>query len=186
MKNMVIAAAVMVCGFCYAADTKVAVVDMQKALRSHPETERAETVLEGKLKEIEEQRKNVLARLEKLQDEIKDIMEQTQNKALADAKREELRAKAEEKLKELRRQDMEAKKSLDGSNKDLAEQKLGMHKRIVDEISAIVARYADEKGFDIVVDSAGISMSGMPAVVFAKKGMDITEDIVKKVSAAGK
>jgi Skp family chaperone for outer membrane proteins len=171
-----------VCGMCIAGEQKIAVVDMNELLKSHPETEQAEAVLEETVKEIEAEKEKLMSKLEGLRDEVEGIMNQAKNRALSDGKRKKLKSAAEEKYKELRKMDFQAKKTMSQRKMELNEQKMMMHKRIVEEISEKVAKYADKKGYAFVLDKAGIGMSGMPAVIHADEDADIT-DAIKKLLA---
>ncbi len=178
-KSVLLAVFVFVCGLCMGAEQKIAVVDMNKLLRVHPETQQAETVLEEQIDEIEGEKERLMEKLGKMRDEVEEVAKQSQNRALSDKKRDQLREEAEAKFKELRRMDMEAKKELDTRRKDLAEQKMMMHKRIVGEISEAVKEYAEKNGYTFVLDAGGVGVSGMPAVIHASDSADITEDIQK-------
>jgi len=173
---------VMACGVSMAAEQKIAVVDMNKLLRAHPETEKAESVLESQIDELEKEKDLLMEKLGKMRDEVEEVMKQAQNRALSEKKREELREEAEKKFKQLREMDIEAKKEMDGRKKDVAEQKMLMHKRIVGEIAETVKEYAKKKGYLFVLDSAGVGVSGMPAVIHADESADITEEIRKLIS----
>ena len=59
-----------VCGMCIAGEQKIAVVDMNELLKSHPETEQAEAVLEETVKEIEAEKEKLMGKLEGLRDEV--------------------------------------------------------------------------------------------------------------------
>jgi len=180
-KLLIMAFAAMVGGACFAAEQKIAVVDMNKLLRGHPETTTAETVLEAQVAEIEQEKEALMEKLGKLRDEVDAVMKQAQNRALSEAGRDALKSEAEEKYQDLRKMDFEAKKTLDSRKKDLSEQKLMMHKRIVGEIAEVIKEYAEKKGYAFVLDSAGIGMSRMPTVLHADAKADITEDIQKLI-----
>lgn len=182
-KLMIVSVLALACGAAWAGEQKIATADMNKLLRAHPETEKAEAVLEGQIGEIEKERDALMQKLEKMRDEVEGIMKESQNKALSEAKVEQLRTDAEAKYKELRKMDIEAKRELDNRRKDLAEQKLAMHKRIVGEISDKIKEYAQKKGYSFVLDSAGVGVSGMPAVIYADEAADITKDIEEILAA---
>ena len=134
-------------------------------------------MLEEQVKEIEREKETLMTKLEAVRDEVEAIMEQAQNRALSDGKRKKLKDDAEEKYKQLRKMDFEAKKTMSQRKMDLNEQKLMMHKRIVAEISEKIAKYAEKKGYTFVLDSAGMGLSGMPAVIHADEDSDITDEI---------
>ena len=175
----VMVALVLLCGVSLAGEQKVAVVDMTKLLRIHPETEQAEVVLEEQVKQIDAEKRKLVDKLSVLRDDVEALAKQAQNRALSEKKRDEIRREAEKKYQVLRKQEFETKRTLDSRRKDLAEQKLRMHKRIVGEISDTVREYAEKKGYSVVLNSAGVGVSGMPAVIYADSNTDLTKEIEK-------
>lgn len=178
---MVLVTLMVLSGACFAGEKKIAVVDMSKLLKAHPETERAESVLEDQVKEIEAEKTKLMDSLEQARDEVDSLMKQVQNKALSEKKRDGLREQAEEKYKKLRQMDFDAKKALDSRKQDLNEQRMIMHKRIVEKISEVVREYARDKGYAFVMDSAAVGVSGMPVLVYSEEAANITADIEKLI-----
>jgi len=178
---LVLVVMMLLSGISFAGEQKTAVADMSRLLKAHPETERAEAVLEEQVKEIDSEKTKLMDGLEKARSEVDSLMKQVQNKALREKKRDEIREQAEAKYKELRQMDFEAKKALDSRRQDLNEQRMMMHKRIVGKISDVISEYAKDKGYAFVLDSGSVGVSGMPAVVYSEKGADITGDIEKLI-----
>lgn len=56
---------------------------------------------------------------------------------------------------------------------------------ILNETSAMVAKYAAEKGYDVVYDLSGNTNTGMAVIIYAKHGLmtDITSEIQKMIEA---
>jgi outer membrane protein len=53
-----------------------------------------------------------------------------------------------------------------------------MRQGIVEEISKIVNDKVKADAYDLVVDKSGMSLNGVPVVMFAKDSYDFTDDIV--------
>ena len=90
---------------------------------------------------------------------------------------------AEQKLNVLREAEMKIRDRMTQRQKEINDQKVRMQRRIVGKLREVIGKYAAEKGYAMVLDSAGMSISGVESVVYSRENMDITEDVLKVVNA---
>ena len=162
---------------------KVAVVDMAKLVRAHPDTQSAESLLEKQMDEFEAEQKDAEAQYDKLRKEYEDAKALSENKALTDAARGDKRAEAEAKREALRSYEAKASEMLNMRRREINDQKVRIQKRIVSKVLEAVRAYAVKNGYALVLDSAGMSISGVEMVLFSSEQIDITGELVKIVSA---
>ena len=62
--------------------------------------------------------------------------------------------------------------------KQLQEQAVRMRNGIVDEITKLVLEKVKDENYDLVMDRSGLSLNGVPILIFAKDGLDFSDDIV--------
>ncbi|MCB1102733.1 MAG: OmpH family outer membrane protein, partial [Kiritimatiellae bacterium] len=60
----------------------------------------------------------------------------------------------------------------------LDEQSLRMRRRLIGEINEKIAAYARDQGYSGVVDSSGMSMNGVPILVYVDPNLDITARVI--------
>jgi len=145
-----------------AAQSKVAVVNSQKAILETAEIKKAQVDLEAKFKPRQDQ----MARLTK---ELQDIQTQLQSGKLNQNGEQELTIQGQRKQRELQRLQDDLQADVDRERNDIL-QRSGTH------MQEIVKKLAEEKGLDVVIDTSN--------TVFYKATLDITADAVAAYNKA--
>jgi len=138
------------------AQSKVAVVNSQKAILETAEIKKAQVDLETKFKPRQDQ----MARLTK---ELQDIQTQLQSGKLNQNGEQELTVQGQRKQRELQRLQDDLQADVDRERNDIL-QRSGTH------MQEIVKKLADEKGLDVVIDTSN--------TVFYKASLDLTAEAV--------
>ncbi len=138
------------------AQTKVAVVNSQKAILETAEIKKAQVDLEAKFKPRQDQ----MARLTK---ELQDIQTQLQSGKLKQNGEQELTVQGQRKQRELQRLQDDLQADVDRERNDIL-QRSGTH------MQEIVKKLADEKGLDVVIDTSN--------TIFYKSSLDLTAEAV--------
>jgi outer membrane protein len=136
------------------AQVKIAVINTQKALLETDEIKKAQREMEAKFKPRQDQ-------LLKLQKDLEDIGTQLNSGKLNELGTQELQTEGQRKQRELQRmqQDMQ---------EDVERERTEILQRAGTRMQEVVKKLADEKGLDIVVDSAN--------TVFFKTTFEITPE----------
>jgi outer membrane protein len=145
-----------------AAQTKVAIINVQRAIVETAEIKKAQTVLEAKYKPR-------TADLEKLQKELQDIQAQLQSGKVTPQQEADLQARGQRRQREYQRVGEDLQGEVDRERNEIL-QKAGQ--RMTD----VVKKIAEERGFDMVVDVTN--------TVYFKPALDITTDAIKAFDAA--
>jgi outer membrane protein len=138
------------------AQTKVAVVNSQKAILDTAEIKKAQVDLEAKFKPRQDQ----MGRLTK---ELQDIQTQLQSGKLNQNGEQELTIQGQRKQRELQRLQDDLQADVDRERNDIL-QRSGTH------MQEVVKKLAEEKGLDVVVDTSN--------TIFYKPSLDITAEAV--------
>ena len=138
------------------AQTKVAVVNSQKAILETAEIKKAQVDLEAKFKPRQDQ----MARLTK---ELQDIQTQLQSGKLNQNGEQELTVQGQRKQRELQRLQDDLQADVDRERNDILQ-------RSGTRMQEVVKKLADEKGLDVVIDTSN--------TVFYKAGLDLTAEAV--------
>jgi outer membrane protein len=138
------------------AQSKVAVVNSQKAILDTAEIKKAQVDLEAKFKPRQDQ----MARLTK---ELQDIQTQLQSGKLNQQGEQELTVQGQRKQRELQRLQDDLQADVDRERNDIL-QRSGTH------MQEIVKKLADEKGLDVVIDTSN--------TVYYKASLDLTAEAV--------
>src|ERR1700678_2108994 len=136
------------------AQLKIAVINTQKALLETDEIKKAQAELEAKFKPRQDQ-------MIKLQKELEDIQQQLNSGKLNELGTQELQTEGQRKQRELQRLQQDLQEDAERERTDIIQ-------RAGTRMQEVVKKLADEKGLDIVVDSAN--------TVFYKATFEITTE----------
>lgn len=144
------------------AQTKVAVVNSQKALLDTAEIKKAQVDLEAKFKPRQDQ-------MAKLQKELQDIQTQLQSGKLNQIGEQDLTAQGQRKQVQLQRLQQDLQADVDSERNDILQ-------RAGTRMQEVVKKMATEKGLDIVIDTSN--------TVFYKETLDLTAEAVAAYNKA--
>jgi len=148
-----------------AADFKVAVVDMQRALNECEAGKHAKDQVKGKFDKAQDQ-------LKKQRDDLDKAREEFDKKALV--MKEEQRRDLE---KDFEVKQLEFKRRYEDFQRDLKRTDAELTSGIVEQLYGIVAEIGAQKGYTMVLESS----SG--ALLYNDKSIDITDDVIKAHNA---
>lgn len=144
------------------AQLKVAVINSQKAILETEEIKKAQLDLTAKYKPRQDQ-------LEKLQKDLQDIQNQLQSGKLNQLGEQELNAQGQKKQRDLQRVQQDLQEDADRDRNDILQ-------RAGTRMQDVVKKLAEEKGLDIVVDSAN--------TLFFKPSLELTTDAIAAYNKA--
>jgi outer membrane protein len=136
------------------AQIKVAVINTQKALLQTDDIKKAQAEMEAKFKPRQD-------KMVKLQKELEDIQAQLNSGKLNDLGTQELNAEGQRKQRELQRDQQDLQEDVERERTEIIQ-------RAGTRMQEVVKKLADEKGLDLVVDSAN--------TVFYKATFEITTE----------
>ena len=145
-----------------APPTKVAVIQIQAALVSTKEGQKAAAELETKMGPRKKELDGKQAELKDLQDKL-----QRGGNTLSDSAKEELTRNIDQKTKSFNRQVEDAQAELEAEQQKLLQQ-LGQ------KMMQVIDKYAQSNGFSIVLD---VSNPNTP-VLYASNTIDITKEVI--------
>ena len=164
------------------AQVKLGTVDMNKIFSAYYKTKDAEYRInearnsaKGELDERMDTYKKDVDDINKLNDDI-------QKPALsADAKAAKTKDR-DDKIQETKNLEREITEFRQTREKQLQEQAVRMRNGIVDEITKLVLEKVKTENYDIVMDRSGLSLNGVPILIYAKDGLDFSEDIIVQLN----
>jgi outer membrane protein len=136
------------------AQVKIAVINTQKALLETDELKKAQADMEARFKPRQDQ-------MLKIQKELEDIQTQLNSGKLNELGTQELNAEGQRKQRELQRMQQDLQEDVERERTEILQ-------RAGTRMQEVVKKLADEKGLDIVVDSAN--------TVFFKTSFEVTAD----------
>jgi Skp family chaperone for outer membrane proteins len=160
------------------AQQKIAVVDLEKLIRLHPNTAEDKKTLEGTLKDFNKQKEQLQALAVSTRKAYEAAVREATNPALSEAARKKAEAVAMDKRQAALEADRGASEKIRELQRELNAQEMKMLRRTSDIIERAVAAYARGNGIDIVLQLPS-RLSPGTGVIYSRPEMDITEEIMK-------
>jgi outer membrane protein len=161
---------------------KLIVVDMAKVFDSHYKSEEANAKFKDAEQKAREQAEELNKQGQALVEEYKELAEQAKNALLTPEARTKAEGDAQKKLDEIRRKQEEVQSFRVQTERSL-QQRIKTHRDLLlEEISKSVAEIAKKQGATLVLDKSGPTLFGIPAVIYADAGYDITDQVVAEVN----
>ena len=142
------------------AATKVAVVDMQKAIQSTAQGKKAKKELEGDFEKKKKELQKREADLKKMGEDIEKKKSVLSEDAL------------QKKQAEFQEEMMKYRDLMGKSQMEIQKKERELTQPILEKMKKTIEKVAKTKGFDMVLEQSG-------AILFAEKSTDITDDVVK-------
>ena len=138
------------------AQLKVAVVNVQKAMLDSEDLKKESAAIEAKYKPRQDE-------LQKLQNDLQSIQTQLQSNKLTQQAAADLQLQGQRKQRDAKRITEDVQAGAEADRNDIL-------RRGTDRMTEVIKKLADEKGLDVVVDSANI--------VFFKPTLEITQEAI--------
>ena len=162
---------------------RIAVVNMETVFRQYFKSRIAADTLR---QQSEVYRTYIMAEQDKLREVEKEMnaaRDAAQNLALSAAERESKKQLFEAKEKELRQKKAALNRYMVERNRTLSNVEKNKRQEILADIRAEAAKQAVSGGYNFVLDSSGMTTSGIPAVLYAPPTADLTAKILKSLNA---
>ena len=167
----------------FAQGMKVGTIDMNRAFKEYNKTKDAEKKINDAKESAKKEYDDRADTYKKALDEINKLNQQLEAPALsADAKTQKAKER-DEKIASIKNLEREINDFRQTREKQLQEQAVRMRDGIVQEITAVVMTKVKAANMDLVFDSSGVSLNGVPMVMFARPDMDFTNDVVSQLNS---
>lgn len=169
-----------------AGQTKIATADLDRVFSAHPKVVAAEAELKASEREIRADLEKLLEQGKVLEEEVQKLESAAKSPMLSESARQQKRLEAEEKVTELQGLQLRIRRTQETKLKQLREQLMQTRQGIVDEMMEVVKAYAEEEGYDLVLDKSGMTMNALPLVVWSNDAIDITEELIRRTGGTEK
>jgi outer membrane protein len=188
-KLLIIALASMLAlpGVLFAQGTlKIGTVDMNRAFKEYTKTKDAEAKINEAKNAAKKEYDDRADAYKKALDDINGLNKQLDAPALsADAKTQKAKER-DDKISNIKNMEREINEFRQTRERQLQEQALRMREGIVKEITEVINDKVKANNFDLVFDKSGMSLNGVPILLFARETYDFTNDIVAVLNKPGR
>src|SRR3954470_2293757 len=157
---------------------KIGTVDMNRAFKEYNKTKDAETKINEAKNAAKKEYDDRAESYKKALDEINKLNQQLEAPALsADAKTAKAKER-DEKITSIKNMEREINEFRQTRERQLQEQALRMREGIVKEITDVVMDRVKANNLDLVFDKSGMSLNGVPLLMYSKDNVEFTNDVI--------
>ncbi len=165
---------------------KVGTVDMQRAFKEYTKTKDAEAKINDAKNAAKKEYDDRADAYKKALDEINNLNKQLDAPALsADAKTQKAKER-DDKIANIKNMEREITEFRQTRERQLQEQALRMREGIVKEITDVVMDKVKANNMDLVFDKSGMSLNGVPVLMYSRDNTDFTTDIISVLNKPGR
>src|SRR5947207_435151 len=165
---------------------KVGTIDMQRAFKEYTKTKDAEAKINDAKNAAKKEYDDRADSYKKALDEINNLNKQLDAPALsADAKSQKAKER-DDKISNIKNMEREITEFRQTRERQLQEQALRMREGIVKEITDVVMDKVKTNNMDLVFDKSGMSLNGVPVLMYSRDNTDFTADIITVLNKPGR
>ncbi|MDB6147420.1 MAG: hypothetical protein JWO45_1084, partial [Spartobacteria bacterium] len=166
--------------------TKIGTVDMNRAFKEYNKTKDAEVKINDAKNAAKKEYDERADAYKKALDEINNLNKQLDSSALSADAKTKLAKDRDDKIANIKNMEREINEFRQTRERQLQEQALRMREGIVKEITDVVLEKVKANSLDFVFDKSGMSLNGVPLVMFARENVDFTSDIITVLNKPGR
>src|SRR5437764_5238604 len=165
---------------------KIGTVDMNRAFKEYGKTKEAEKKINDARDAAKKEFDDRADQYKKALEEVNNLNKQLDAPALsADAKTQKAKER-DDKINNIKNMEREINEFRQTRERQLQEQALRMREGIVKEITDVVMERVKTNNIDFVFDRSGMSLNGVPLLMYAKENVDFTNDEVTALNRPGR
>jgi outer membrane protein len=165
---------------------KIGTVDMQRAFKEYNKTKEAEVKINDAKNAAKKEYDDRAEAYKKALDEINNLNKQLESPALSADKKTGMAKDRDDKIANIKSMEREISDFRQTRERQLQEQLMRMREGIVKEITDVVMEKVKAKSLDFVLDKSGISINGVPVVLYAPDNIDFTNEIIETLNKPGR
>jgi outer membrane protein len=165
---------------------KIGTVDMQRAFKEYNKTKDAENKLKDAADAARKEYTDRAEAYKKALDEINNLNKQLESPALSADKKTGMAKDRDDKIANIKTMERDISDFRRQREEQLGQQRRLMIEGIAKEITDVVIEKVKAKSLDFVLDKSGISINGVPVVMYAPENVDFTNEIIDTLNKPGR
>ena len=165
---------------------KIGTVDMQRAFKEYGKTKDAETKINDAKNSAKKEYDDRAEAYKKALDEINNLNKQLDAPALSAEAKTQKAKERDDKIANIKNMEREINDFRQTRERQLQEQAMRMREGIVKEITDVVMEKVKANNMDLVFDKSGVSLNGVPVLMYSHDNVDFTNDIIAVLNKPGR
>ena len=165
---------------------KIGTVDMQRAFKDYNKTKEAEAKINEAKNAARKEYDDRAEDYKKSLDEINNLNKQLESAALSADKKTQIAKERDDKIAKIKGMEREISDFRQTRERQLQEQLMRVREGIVKEITEVVLEKVKANHLDLVLDKSGMSINGVPVLLFSPDNIDFTNDVIAVLNKPGR
>jgi outer membrane protein len=165
---------------------KVGTINMDRAFKEYSKTKEAEKKVNDAKDAAKKEFDDRTDAYKKALEEVNNLNKQLESTALSADKKTQLAKDRDDKINNIKNMEREINEFRVTRENQLREQALRMRDGIVKEIMDVVNDKVKTLNMDLVFDKSGLSVNGVPALLYSRDSYDFTNDVVAALNKPGR
>jgi outer membrane protein len=165
---------------------KIGTVDMQRAFKEYNKTKEAESKINDAKNAARKEYDDRAEDYKKALDEINNLNKQLESPALSADRKTQTAKDRDDKIAKIKNMEREISDFRQTRERQLQEQLMRMREGIVKEITDVVMEKVKANNFDLVFDKSGMSINGVPVLMYSHDNIDFTNDVITVLNKPGR
>src|SRR5437667_7562987 len=165
---------------------KIGTVDVKRAFNEYTSKKEADEKLNDVRNAAQKGFTDRADAYKKVLDEINNLNKQLESPALNAEKKTQTAKERDDKIANIKNMEREINDFRQTRERQLQEQAMRMREGIVKEITDVVMERVKAKNLDLVFDKSGMSINGVPVVMYSPDNDDFTNDVVTALNRPGR
>src|SRR6266542_5415908 len=165
---------------------KIGTVDMQRAFKEYNKTKDAEVKINDAKNAAKKEYDDRAEAYKKALDEINNLNKQLESPALSADKKTGMAKERDDKIANIKSMEREISDFRQTRERQLQEQLMRMREGIVKEITDVVMEKVKANNLDLVFDKSGMSINGVPVLMYSHDNVDFTNDVITVLNRPGR
>jgi len=165
---------------------KIGTVDVKRAFDEFNKKKEADAKLNDARNAAQKEFTDRADAYKKALDEINNLNKQLESPALSAEKKTQIAKERDDKIANIKNMEREINDFRQTRERQLQEQAMRMREGIVKEITDVVMERVKAKSLDLVFDKSGMSINGVPVVMYSPDNDDFTNDVVTALNRPGR
>ena len=165
---------------------KIGTVDMQRAFKEYNKTKEAEAKINDAKNAAKKEYDDRAEAYKKALDEINNLNKQLESSALSADKKTQIAKDRDDKIANIKNMEREISDFRQTRERQLQEQLMRIREGIVKEITDVVMERVKSNNLDLVFDKSGMSINGVPVLMYSHDNIDFTNDIITVLNKPGR
>ena len=165
---------------------KIGTVDMQRAFKDYNKTKEAEAKINDAKNAAKKEYDDRAEAYKKSLDEINNLNKQLESSALSADKKTQIAKERDDKIANIKNMEREISDFRQTRERQLQEQLMRVREGIVKEITEVVMEKVKTNNLDLVLDKSGMSINGVPVLLYSHDNIDFTNDIIAVLNKPGR